>query len=180
MAQPHLDDREWFRFDPSGRTPAFFALRDPVPVDAAMVESLKEIARRDETDVRICLHESPDASYHDMVVVQRRGLYMRPHRHHTKGETWHVVEGEMAAFVFDQDGNVVDAQRLSADGIFLYRIGERKFHSLVPLSEVIVYHEGKLGPFVPESDTVAAPWAPAHEDVEAARAYTEALVRLLP
>jgi cupin fold WbuC family metalloprotein len=178
MARPGLND-EWFRFEPSGRTPAFFGRRDPVPVDGALVAELKEHAQREDTDVRICLHSSPDAAYHDMIVVQRRGLYQRPHRHHNKGETWHVIEGEIGAFVFDDEGTVVDARRLEPDGFFLYRIGDRKFHTVVPISATIVYHESKLGPFVPDADTVAAPWAPLEDDVDAARGYNEALLRLL-
>lgn len=145
-----------------------------------LLRELKDVAQREDTDIRICLHSSPDASYHDMIVLQRRGLYQRPHRHHNKGETWHVIEGEIGAFVFDDDGNVVDAQRLTPGGAFLYRIGDRKFHSVVPISATIVYHEGKLGPFIPDADTVAAPWAPAEGEIEAARRYNEALLELLP
>lgn len=170
---------ERFRLETSGRTPAFFSRHELVKIDAEMVEELKAYARSEDTDIRICLHDDPAASVHDMVILQRRGLYHRPHLHVGKTETWHVVDGVLGAFVFTVDGTVVEARRLRADGAFLYRIGPDTFHTVVPITPTIVYHESKPGPFLPGVDTVAASWAPAEEEVEAAHVYNLRLLELL-
>ena len=63
---------------------------------------------------RVCLHDAPDAVLHDMVIVQGRGIYARPHRHLTRPETIIVLEGEGTFIRFSNDGKPVAAISLSA------------------------------------------------------------------
>ncbi|MBI1916538.1 MAG: cupin fold metalloprotein, WbuC family [Planctomycetes bacterium] len=167
-----IDDGPWSR--------GYFCKRAPVRIDGALVAELKaEAARLGDRNVRLCLHDSPDAAFHEMVIVERRGKYYRPHKHLRKGESYHVIEGEMGAFVFDEYGRILDASRLSAEGNFLYRVGANMYHAVMPLTDLVVYHEAKPGPFLREGDSVYPPWAPDGSDSEAAIRYTAELLRAL-
>lgn len=175
-----LGDPGAVRVDDRGRSRAYFVLRKPAKVDRTLIAELKEIAARlSGRNVRLCLHDSPDAPFHEMVIVERRGRYYRPHKHRAKGESYHIIEGAMAAFVFDEDGRVVDAAELTPDGSFLYRVGEHTYHAVMPLTEQVIYHESKPGPFLGEADSIYPAWAPDGSDNEQVAAYTARLLRVL-
>ena len=96
--------------DKGAKTVAFFCRNLPVVIDARLIEELKNVSRlRNDSNVRICLHDGPDASHHDMIALERRGRYYRPHKHARKGDTFHMIEGKLGIFSFDVDGNVTDA-----------------------------------------------------------------------
>ena len=171
-----IHDGSHCRLDASGRTPAFFCLKKPLAVDVVTIAELVAYAREKQTDVRLCLHEGPHERFHDMIIAQHKGGYHRPHKHADKGETWSLMQGAMAAFVFAADGTVTDARRLDADGQFLYRVGDAQFHTLIPLSDIVVYHESKPGPFTGPGDSEFATWAPDGKDPEAVEAYLNKLL----
>ena len=178
MTTVRTDDDRICRLDLAGRSPAFFCLTTPLAVDGTTLEMLLAYARDSGTDVRLCLHQSPQDHFHSMLIVQHKASYHWPHRHIDKGETWHMVAGELGAFVFDDVGGIIDARRLSPAGQFLYRIGDGQFHTVVPLTDLVVYHESKPGPFRGSDDSIFAPWAPNGGD--SAAAYLAALLAALP
>lgn len=184
MSLVRLSDKAVVRRDDSGRSPAFFCMTKPLALDGATVAALAAEARTSGRDVRLCLHEGPDARFHDMIIAQHKGGYYRPHRHADKGETWHMLAGEMGVFSFAEDGTVLDARRLSpysetGGGQFLYRVGDAMFHTLLPLSALVVYHESKPGPFTGPGDSIFAPWAPDGSEPEAASTFLSRLMSLL-
>ena len=130
-------------------------------------------------DIRICLHDSPEAEFHEMIILQYGGKYSRPHKHPVKGESYHIIEGSMAAFVFDDSGQVMDANVLDASSSFLYRVGGNTYHVAVPLSELLIYHESKPGPFLHDDDSVFPSWAPDTFDAENGLSYTNKLLQIL-
>lgn len=175
-----LGDSGRVRLDDRGRSRAYFCLRKPVGAGQELIVELKALARTlGGWNVRVCLHESPEATFHDMIILEHRGRYYRPHKHTAKGETYHMIEGEMAAFAFADDGAVTDACRLSPQGNFVYRVGADMYHAVMPLTDVVIYHESKPGPFTGDTDSIYPPWAPAHGNQDDAGTYTEELLRLL-
>jgi glucose-6-phosphate isomerase len=175
--QIHLTDTNLVAFDDRGRTPAFFCLRKPAAVDRALVDELKGFAAAHNVDVRVCLHEGPDADFHDMLILQRRGYFHPVHKHAVKGETWHMIEGRLGAFVFDDAGQLLDGSLLSLGHRFLYRVGTAQYHTVIPASEVVIYHEGKRGPFLGADDAIVAPWGPKDAQ-EGVRYNADLLARL--
>ena len=85
----------------------------------------------------------------------------------------------MAAFVFDEYGQVIDANVLDSSSSFLYRVGENTYHVAVPLSELLIYHESKPGPFLHDNDSVFPSWAPDATDAEHGLPYTRKLLQIL-
>ncbi len=176
ISMVRLGDLDSVWQDPQAKTQAWFCRRLPVRVDRPLLEELKRLAGEGEgRNVRLCLHEAPGASFHDMIILEHPGRYYRPHKHPAKGESYHVIEGSMGVLIFDDEGRLVDACRLSPEGTVIYRVGAGTYHAVLPLSSPIIYHESKVGPFLGEGDSVYPDWAPDGRDAQAVIAYTERL-----
>ncbi|MEJ2698550.1 MAG: WbuC family cupin fold metalloprotein [Desulfuromonadales bacterium] len=91
------------------------------------------------------------------------GSYIRPHRHLSppKPETFLIVRGKMALFLFDDEGDIERCVLLSAaEGAIGIDIPSGVWHSLVSLESGSVFFETKPGPYEPLPDQDLAPWAP--------------------
>jgi cupin fold WbuC family metalloprotein len=164
--------------DMSSKTVSFFCRRCPVMVDSNLIDELKEVSRnRSNSNVRICLHDEPEAVHHDMVALERRDRYYRPHKHLKKGDTFHLIEGELGLFCFDNVGKVTDATVLRSGEI--YRTAVNQYHAILPITEFVIHHENKPGPFEGPEDSIFPDWAPDGSDAEETNCYTEGLATLL-
>lgn len=180
LSRKSLGNAQEVRLDDGGRNRAYFFRRDPSRVDRELLEELKDVSHSlGDRNVRVCLHPDAASPMHEMIILERRGGYLRPHKHLHKGESYHVIEGEMGAVLFDEAGTVLDACRLTDRATFLYRVGAGMFHAVLPLSDLVIYHECKLGPFTGEGDSVWPDWAPDGRNSAEAQAFTQSLVSLL-
>lgn len=128
--------------------------------------------------IRLCAHRHVDDDLHEMLIVLDRGTYIRPHKHLDKAESLHIIEGTADVVFFDDAGDIVDVTPLGEYGSgrrFYYRLGGPRFHTLVPRSELLVFHETIRGPFR-RSDNVLAPWSPDEDDAAATAAYRSRLI----
>jgi cupin fold WbuC family metalloprotein len=126
---------------------------------------------------RICTHPDPGAAQQEMLIVMHRSGYVRPHRHYGKTETFLVLDGEVDALLFADDGTLQSMTRMGAPGSsrsFFYRMPEGQYHGLIYRSEWLVFIETTKGPFS-LADTEAAPWAPPETEQDAGRAFYAAL-----
>lgn len=171
-----LNDPESVFLDKSGKTPAYFCKKKPIGVSRDLIKELKNIViNSDNKNIRLCLHESPEASFHNMVILEQKGRYYRPHKHLTKGESFHIIEGSMAVFTFDDQGAVTDACILDNAGNFIYKVGINMYHAVMPLSDFVVYHEVKPGPFLGDKDSIYPPWAPSGDEPKEIKEYLSKL-----
>lgn len=112
------------------------------------------------------LHDGPDDPVHRFLNVLTRGTYVTPHRHVTppKSETFLVLRGEVAVFLFDDGGSVREAHRLSEptqDALpCAIDLDPGLWHSIAALSESAICFEVKPGPWAPATDKDFAPFAP--------------------
>lgn len=130
---------------------------------------------------RICAHGSNDDALHEMLIAISADSYIRPHRHVGKSESFHIVEGDVDVAIFDESGAIADVIRLGAPGSgrqFFYRLSESAFHTLLIRTDYLVVHEVTNGPFSRDG-TVFAPFAPAEDSVEEARAYMKRISGLV-
>jgi cupin fold WbuC family metalloprotein len=150
-----------FKRDLTAHSVAFFAIDQTVTVDDHMIDALIiESQAACNRPARICLHTMPDADFHEMVVLERPGHYFPPHRHVFKAESLHVIEGQLAVFTFDDRGGVLTATVLGRDGNLIARVGANIWHLTLPVTDPVIYHESKPGPFLGMRDRDFAPWAP--------------------
>ena len=177
ISQISLSDQSMVQFDGSGRSGAFFCKNNPVRIDQKLILDLKAKAKEiGDKNIRLCLHMTPEAVFHQMIILEHKSGFYPPHKHLLKGEAFHMIEGSMAVFVFDDAGNISDACRLEGSGTFMYRVDVGQHHSVMPLSDIVIYHEGKPGPFLGNKDSLFPDWAP---DVSSANAIAEYKQKLI-
>ena len=157
---PDLFDTMDINLDKHGISWGYFCLNKPVAVDLPLIEQLKAVALEKHINVRICLHESADNSFHNMVIVQHKSAYYPPHKHPSKAECYHIIEGQLGAVHFNDAGEVTHSNRINTDSNVIYRIGLNENHAIFPLTDIAVYHESKPGPFNRMRDFVEPSWAP--------------------
>ena len=135
---------------------------DVVKVDSTIVDFLKEEAFKNKSGkCRVCCHPNEQAKHHDMIIVHTKEAIVQPHRHKTKVESFHVIEGETNIILFDESGIVTDKIPLGQYGKgkpFYYRLNDSIYHSLEILTDCLVFHETTNGPFIKE-DSIFPSWA---------------------
>lgn len=148
-----------------------FSTEDITRLGTADIESLKsKAAANPRRQVRLCTHPNVDSIAHEMIIVQARGNYIRPHKHINKSESFHIIEGELTVVIFDESGSIQETIPMAPfrSGIFYYRLSAGYYHTIFVTSDTVVFHETTEGPFRPE-DSVFAPWAPEEDDRERKR-----------
>lgn len=123
-------------------------------------------------------HRSMDEPIHRMLNALEPGTYIPPHRHlrSAKVESFLVLRGELALFVFDEEGNVAECRVMSPDsGTYGAEIPVGTWHSMLALRPGTVIYEVKPGPYVPIAPEDLASWAPSVADAPAVSRYLAAL-----
>ena len=153
-----------------------YSADEVVKVDANDIEVLKILAEKNRRRrVRLCVHQDIHDSIHEMLIVHKKNCYVRPHKHLNKTESFHIIEGLVDIILFDENGRINETISMGdyATGRkFFYRLPTSCYHTLLILSEVLVFHEITNGPFKPE-ESVFAPWAPEENDEDKAFHYME-------
>jgi cupin fold WbuC family metalloprotein len=162
------------RVDDQAKYLTYFCTRPPILIGPKIIDEMLEISRNNaDTDLRLCLHDQPHASQHDMIIVESPRTYYRPHKHPDKCDVIHVIRGRLAVFLFDEHGGVTNSENLGPGEI--YRIPNNLFHTMRPITDPVVYHENKPGPYIGPSENKFAPWSPEDEDPLSTGSFTSKL-----
>lgn len=164
---------------------AIFATEEIVEVGPDMLERLKQSAAESPRGrFRLCLHTSTEHCQQEMAIVLCRGTYVRPHRHiPEKSKSYHLIDGEMAVYLFDDHGHVVRRIDMGPPGSgksFLYRTVSRLWYLPVATTDMVVYHEVFPGPFHKDDDVEYAAWSPKEDDLAGAAEYLGQLAACSP
>ncbi len=111
---------------------------------------------------RVCVHVDDATPVQEMILAVRQDVLFRPHRHLNKTESYHMIEGALDVVVFEEGGRPIRGVQLAAIGngkSFYYRLNEAYYHTILPRTPLVVFHETTTGPFSKE-DTQFADWAP--------------------
>jgi len=126
----------------------FLAYDDIVKLDARAIHFVKDKAHfSPKKRARICAHKQPEDLLHEMVIAILAESYIRPHRHHNKIESFHLIEGKADIIIFHDDGSIRDVVQLGKENCFYYRLNFPAYHTLIIQSSVLVIHEITNGPF---------------------------------
>lgn len=145
-----------------------FNSKDIVKLDRQYLQLLKEkITKKSLKTVRLCLHKNINDLLHEMIIIHSKDAYVRPHKHKRKTETFHLIEGSFFLVVFDRNGKIVRKIFMSDQdkrGGLLCRFNKNIWHTVIPLSDFVVFHEITNGPYVKEGDSTFASWAPEEKN----------------
>lgn len=148
----------------NGMQTVFHNSEDVTLVGPEWIAQLKSAAvQSPQRRARLCLHGADDDALHQMIIAAAGDCLFPPHRHPRKSESFHMIEGRLAVILFADDGTALESLLLSAVpryGALCYRLSTPRFHTVLPLDDVVVYHEITNGPFR-QGDTEIAQWAPA-------------------
>ncbi len=141
----------------------FIDRRQVVRFDRRHINFIKDASiRSDKGRARICMHKTPNEKIHEMLISISDKSYIRPHKHHNKSESFHLVEGEADIVLFSDDGKIIEVIPLSRDINFYYRLNHSCFHTLLIKTPFLVIHEVTNGPFSP-GDVEFAEFSPAED-----------------
>ena len=143
---------------------------DIITITPQRISELKKLALKNSRKrIRQNLHCSMNDLVHEMIIVHTIDTYIRPHKHSTKSESFHLIEGDFTVLIFDDLGVVIKSIPMSSNNVekpFCYRLAPGIWHSRVPETEFVVFHETSSGPFIPNSAEFA-PWSPCENDADA-------------
>ncbi len=135
--------------------------------DESCFATLMDMARQSpQRRSRICLHRSPTDAVHEMLLCLCRDSYIRAHRHPDKTESFHLIRGQLTVVLFNDSGEATDRISMGLPGSgrpFLYRLSSPIWHTVIPETDFVFFHETTNGPFVPGT-TEFAPWSPESTD----------------
>jgi cupin fold WbuC family metalloprotein len=151
-------------------------------IGAADLDQLRAaVAASPRRRVRINAHPDSEDPLHEMIIAIDGSSYIRPHRHRSKSEAYHLIEGEVDIVIFADDGAIDRVVPLGAPGgarPFYFRMSRPLFHTLVIRTGLLIMHEITNGPFRPDGSDFA-PFAPDDRDSAAVAAYRADLARRL-
>jgi cupin fold WbuC family metalloprotein len=161
-------------------TDEVFRSRGPITqVTADDIAFLKgRAASNSRRRVRLCVHPDSEDRLHEMLIVHAQAAYVPPHKHSNKSESFHIIEGLLTVFLFDDDGavvRVIPMGEMSSGRAFYYRLSASTYHTVWPESEFVIFHEVTNGPF-DRKETIAAPWAPAEDDLQSQKTFVRGLL----
>ena len=158
----------------------FVSSAHPGVAEAGIIPFLKERATASPRKrARWCAHPSPDAAVQEMLIALARGVYIPPHRHLGRSESMHVIEGDASLVMFTDEGQplrTVAVGPAASGRVFYHRIDEPVFHTILVISEQLVFHETVQGPFVRlEAEKLA--WIPPESNRGAVQDWMRRLER---
>ena len=89
---------------------AVYVADEPVVyVGRSEIEFLKQKVHAAEgRQVRLCAHKRNEDTLHETFVVYAKETYLRPSKHVSAGQSFHVVEGLADVALFDEQGKITD------------------------------------------------------------------------
>ncbi|MDY6879157.1 MAG: WbuC family cupin fold metalloprotein [Thermodesulfobacteriota bacterium] len=149
-------------------------------ITAELIKSAVDMSRKSPRGRIICpFHKSDNDNLHRMLNVIQPYSYVQPHRHSNppKAETVIVLKGSLAYIIFNEDGRIEDAIKLSNQSD---KIGidtqPKTYHTFFALEQDTVLFEIKPGPYRKRSDKDLAEWAPK-ESTDNCKEYLESLYK---
>jgi len=154
----------------------FYSEQEIVTVGPKQIKFLLDEADKSpRQQSRLCTHESERDNVHEMLIVHKKDMYVRPHQHIEKIESFYLVQGDVDIVLFDGTGRVVDVINLGdyqSGKTFYFRFNCAVFHTVIINSPVAIFHEVTKGPFI-RAENDYADWAPAIDNLEQIKVYQE-------
>ena len=150
-------------------------------IDSALIDAtLARAVTAPRGRINHNFHPDMASNPHRFLNAWTRGSYAAPHRHLEvpKPESFVVLHGELALFLFDDQGAITETHILGRNGLIGIDLAPGIWHTVTALTDTAVCFEVKAGPYEAATDKEFAPWAPREGD-PAAAAYLAGLISAL-
>tara|TARA_Y100001968_G_C19315474_1_gene696435 strand:- start:472 stop:1014 length:543 start_codon:yes stop_codon:yes gene_type:complete len=130
-------------------------------LDYSLIKLLKEDCKSNtKKRSRINFHRNSKELVQEMIIALHHDTKVDVHRHISKSESFHIIEGKLAIVLFQNDSSkILDTIQLeSKSNHCFYRLNSELDHLVIPLSEIVIIHETTQGPFIPGDPNVPI-WA---------------------
>lgn len=152
---------KYLKEDIKAKTKSFFLNGNRDFFSEKYIDFIKNFYLKFKKDVRICLHKNNKSKHHDMIILQQKKNFYKPHKHRIKGETYHIILGSMICVIFNNNGQIQKAYIIKKNNIF--RTPVNKYHTMMPLSKYVIFHESRTGPFL-KNDSIFPKWSKKFEN----------------
>ena len=145
--------------DKKSRSKSFYLKNPYQKIGLEILEFLKKFSKNNNNcDLRVCLHENNQSLHHDMVVLQNKKNFYKPHMHSKCGDTILCLYGKMGCFTFSKKGKIL-SKSLIKKGEF-FKVKEKVYHVFIPVSLKTIFFETRSGPFNPQKKQLIPIWSP--------------------
>lgn len=152
----------------------FFASEEIIEVDQEQLDQLKQAAMQAPLKrARLCLHHDHSDKVQEMVIAVCQDSYICPHRQMNKSKSYQMIYGDLVVAFFDNLGRTIRKVKMGVPGsgnTFICRFPSSQWHTVVSLSDIVIYVETIAGPYVRE-ETEFATWGPDETDADGIRAF---------
>ena len=132
-----------------------------------IIEQIIEEASQSQRHMaRLLMHFDHEDPVQEMLIAMGRECMVVPNRSAGRSESLQVVQGELLLIIFDDNGNVVKRVEMGpagSDKVFLYRLSSTPWHTMIPLTKMVVVHEALEGPFKQSSEPLPD-WVPGDSE----------------
>ena len=115
-------------------------------ISKTLLKDVISIAKKSKKNIFLCLHNHPEEKFHNMVIFLWKGTHYTKHRHSHKEEIINMIHGKKK-INFHNKKKIIDKIILDTKKNSIIRINKNKLHSVEVLSNFVIYHEIKPGPF---------------------------------
>lgn len=131
------------------------------------IQQAKTSARRRYPKI---LHK-PGAEFNEVINFMMEDSYMQPHLHpgSEKIEKIYILEGKLATFFFDDNGNISNCTVLEKGGIEMVEVPAFTWHTYVMLTPFVITYETMMGKYEPKTWKKFFSVAPEEDTVEAGK-----------
>ena len=106
-----------------------------------------KIFKKNKKTFRICLHGSNKEKIHCMIVVVGKKDKTEVHKHLLKTEYYYIHYGKVDLLTFESKKKKYTKYSMNSNSSFLFKMIHKKYHQVVPRSNVVIYSEIRNGPF---------------------------------
>ena len=153
-----LENKNLFVRAKSSKTPTWFWKGEmSLHITSKLINELENYSDSFKTNCRICIHTSPQELCHVMLIVERKGMNIAPHKHFEKSDFVYIIKGEMEFIEFNNNGSKI--KNITLNQFEGYKPLEGSIHAIGILSNSCTYLETSTGPWLPKSDTQYLEWS---------------------
>ena len=142
--------------DKKSNSKSFFLKKKNFVANSQIYNFLEDFYKKNFKTVRVCMHSKPSEKIHSMIILMGKNNFYAPHKHLLKKELYHIIKGSMAVILFSNNGRIKKIVKLIENNIFITPVNV--YHTMIPLSKFVIFHEIKSGPFIRKNNSLLPKW----------------------